>query len=299
VSASQTIASHQIRSSRGALTTHQRTVVEYFNDTAGDYRLLWGTDRNLGLHCGYFDRERRGHDDAVRHMNRVLAETACIEAPVRVLDAGCGIGGSAIWLAENIGAEVVGVNIHPGQIEQARRLAGELRLEERIRFHVADFCATGLEPESFDVVWALESACYAQDKPALIAEAWRLLKPGGRLIVADGFLTRDELTPNERRIVERWQRGWAIPSTPSKCQFARWLCDAGFHDVVCRDITQHVVPSSRRIYRASLLFYPLGIALYWLGLRSAIQTRGIASGYYQYRARRLGLGIYCVFTARK
>jgi hypothetical protein len=47
------------------------------------------------------------------------------------------------------------------------------------------------------------------------------------------------------------------------------------------------------------LFYPVGLALHWLGLRTAVQTRGIASGYYQNVARRRGLGIYCVFTARK
>ncbi len=299
MSLSEVTTARPARLSRPALTLHQRNVVEYFDDTAGDYRLLWGTDRNLGLHCGYFDHRHRRHDDAVRNMNRVLAGLAGIAAGQRVLDAGCGIGGSAIWLAEHLGASVVGVNICAGQIERARRLARERRLDQQLRFHTADYCATGLAAESFDVVWALESACYAQDKSGLLAEAWRLLKPGGRLIVADGFLTRFDLSASERRIVERWQRGWAIPNTPSKGQFARSLCDAGFHDVVCRDITQHVVPSSRRIYRASLLFYPLGVALYWLGLRSAIQTRGIASGYYQHVARRRGLGIYCIFTARK
>jgi cyclopropane fatty-acyl-phospholipid synthase-like methyltransferase len=276
-----------------------RPINDYFDQTHNDYRLLWGVDRHLGLHCGFSDGTQRRHDDAVLHMNRVLATLAGVSAGQGVLDAGCGIGGSAIWLAENLGAHVVGVNINARQVEQARALAHARGLEDRVHFHLADFCATGLAGESFDVVWALESACYALDKRAFLAEARRLLKPGGRLIVADAFLTRADLAADERRLVERWQRGWAIPGVASVEQLGHWLREADFGDVRFQDVTRHVVPSSRRIYLASLLFYPLGLLLYWLGLRTEIQTRGIASGYYQYRARRRGLGVYGIFLAVK
>jgi cyclopropane fatty-acyl-phospholipid synthase-like methyltransferase len=254
------------------MTAHHRLVIDYFDQTHNDYRFLWGIDRHLGLHCGFFDEQRRHHDDAVLHMNRVLSMMAGIGPGVRVLDAGCGIGGSAVWLAADRGAEVVGVNINAKQVEQARRLAYRHRLADRLQFHVADFCATGLASASCDVVWALESACYAEDKPAFLAEARRLLKPGGRLIVADGFLTRDDLDCDEQRIVTPWQRGWAIPGVASVDRYRRWLCETGFRDVDFRDITRHVVPSSRRIFLASVLFYPLGLLLYWLGLRTTLQT---------------------------
>jgi tocopherol O-methyltransferase len=281
------------------MTAQQRQVIDYFDQTHNDYRFLWGIDRHLGLHCGFFDQQRRHHADAVLNMNRVLATLAGISSGQRVLDAGCGIGGSAIWLAENRGACVDGVNINARQVEQARRLARGHLLEDRVQFHVADFCATELAGESFDVVWALESACYAEDKRAFLSEARRLLKPGGRLIVADAFLTRDELAADERRLIEQWQQGWAIPGVTSIDQFGSWLREAGFRDPCFRDITPHVVPSSRRIYLASLLFGPLGLLLHGLGLRTAIQTRGIASGYYQYQARRRGLGVYGIFLAEK
>lgn len=281
------------------MSAQRQSVIDYFDHTHNDYRLLWGIDRHLGLHCGFHDQHHRRHDDAVLQMNRVLAMAANISERDRVLDAGCGIGGSAVWLAENVNASVVGVNINARQVEQAQRLARKRQLEDRLRFRVADYCETELAGESFDVVWALESACYAEDKRAFLSEAHRLLKPGGRLIVADGFLVREDLSPKERRIVERWQSGWAIPNTPSIAQFKRWLREAGFHRVRHRDITDHVVPSSQRIYVAALLFYPLGVLLHWLGLRTAVQTRGIASGCYQYQARRRGLGVYAVFRAEK
>jgi len=143
------------------MTRYQQHVINYFDHPHNDYRLLWGIDRHFGLHCGFFDEHCRRHDDAVLHMNRVLATIADIISGERVLDAGCGIGGSAIWLAENLGASVVGINISAKQVEEARRLARCRRLEDRVQFRVADFCATELASESFDVVWALESACYA------------------------------------------------------------------------------------------------------------------------------------------
>jgi tocopherol O-methyltransferase len=276
---------------------HQQHVVDYFDQTHNDYRLLWGIDRHFSLHCGFFDTERRCHDDAVLHMNRVLTTMAGITPGERILDAGCGIGGSALWLAAKLGVSVVGININAKQVAQARRLAREQRLEDRLQFHVADFCATRLADEAFDVVWALESACYAENPCAFLSECRRVLRPGGRLIIADGFLTRDDLADDEQRVVTRWRRGWAIPGVASIARFRQWLGEAGFRDIAFRDITEHVIPSSRRIYIASLLFYPLGLLLHWIGLRTAIQTQGIASGYYQYQARRRGLGIYGIFRA--
>jgi cyclopropane fatty-acyl-phospholipid synthase-like methyltransferase len=281
------------------MTAHRQAVIDYFDQTHNDYRLLWGIDRHLGMHCGFFDAGHRGHDDAVLNMNQVLASIAGVGPGVRVLDAGCGIGGSAVWLAENLGARVVGVNINERQIEQARRAARARGLEEQVQFQVADFCATGLVGASFDVVWALESACYSEEPREFLAEAHRLLRPGGRLVVADGFLTREKFSEDERQIIERWQGGWAIPGVVSVNRFRECVRGAEFRNIEFREITSHVVPSSRRIYLATLLFYPLGLLLHWLGLRSTIQTRGIASGYYQYQARRRGLGVYGIFLAEK
>ena len=282
------------------MSPHNQQVIEYFDQTHNDYRRLWGIDRHLGLHCGFFDEAHKRHDAAVTNMNRVLAATAGISPGDRVLDAGCGVGGSAIWLAENIsGTSVDGVNINAMQIAIANTHARQRDVQSRVQFHVADFAQTGFADQTFDVVWALESMCYTDDKKRFLEEACRLLKPGGRLVIADGFLTRDDLSSKERKIVERWCRGWAIPNVLTVRRFQQQLGEAGFRKVQFRDVTQHVTPSSRRIYVASLLFYPLGLLLYWAGVRNKIQTRGIASGYYQYVARKTGLGVYGICCARK
>jgi cyclopropane fatty-acyl-phospholipid synthase-like methyltransferase len=281
------------------MTPHQRQVVDYFDQTHDDYRRLWGLDRHLGLHCGYADAAHRRHDDTVAHMNRVLAEAAAVRPTDHVLDAGCGIGGSALWLATHLGCRVTGISLSARQIEYARQFAARRGVGGLVDFHVADYAATGLPAAAFDVVWALESLCHGENKPAMLREAYRLLRPGGRLVVADCFLAREALSPTEQCLVERWQRGWVVPNLAGVGRFQEWLKDAGFHDIRFRDSTPNVAPSSRRVYLLTLLFGPFACLLYALGLRTAVQTRGILSGYYQYRARRRGLGVYGIFTATR
>jgi ubiquinone/menaquinone biosynthesis C-methylase UbiE len=182
------------------MNPHNQHVIDYFDQTHNDYRRLWGIDRHRGLHCGYFDETHSRHDDAVLNMNRIVAETAQIAPGDRVLDAGCGIGGSSFWLTENFAdLSVTGININEMQISIANEHLQQQRHQPTLEFRVADFVQTGLASESFDVVWALESMCYADDKQAFLDEAFRLLKPGGRLVIDDGFLTREELNPQVLR----------------------------------------------------------------------------------------------------
>jgi hypothetical protein len=115
---------------------------------------------------------------------------------------------------------------------------------------------------------------------------------------APGFL------PSRKRkrrlsLTVAYASGSETDGVASIARFRQWLGEAEFRDIAFRDITEHVIPSSRRIYIASVLFYPLGLLLHWIGLRTAMQTRGIASGYYQYQARRRGLGVYGIFRAVK
>ena len=151
-------------------------------------------------------------------MNRILANAGRVSRGTRVLDSGCGIGGSAIWLARNIGAEVTGINLHRQQLAQAEELVRRGQVDSLVSFQREDFSNTRLPAESFDVVWALESMCYAEDKRSFLAESWRVLRPGGRLVVADGFLIKPQLTGAEQAVVDRWCRrvghsqcGWGVP----------------------------------------------------------------------------------------
>lgn len=150
-------------------------IVGYYDETWLDYRILWLNPDNLAVHFGYTDQSTRSHTDALKNMNRVLADRVQIQSGERVLDAGCGVGGSSFWLAKERGAEVVGITLAPGQVGKARSYAARRRLADRVHFEVADFTATPFPDASFDVVWAVESLCHAPDKAAFYQEAARLL----------------------------------------------------------------------------------------------------------------------------
>src|SRR5262249_51577782 len=145
------------------------------------------------------DASTRGARDELLNTNRVLADVARIGPDARVLDAGCGVGGSAVWLARHTGARVLGLTLSPRQARHARAFARHHDVARQVEIGVRDYLHTHLPDRSFDVVWALESSCYAADKRAFLREAFRLLAPGGRLVLGDGFLLRAPRTARERR----------------------------------------------------------------------------------------------------
>ena len=274
-------------------------VIDYYDQCHVDYKILWRSHRNLCIHFGYFDAEHSSHGMALSNMNRVLAARVGVTGEDSVLDAGCGVGGSAMWLAEHCGARVCGVNIQPRHLELARREAKERGLDHLIRFEERNYCDTGFADESFDVVWALESVCHCVDKLAFIGEAYRVLEPGGRIMVADFFQFQAGLGGDQQRRMRLWLDGWSLPNLAHMEEFRDGLESAGFTEVCCDDITSNVVRSSRRIWKASLIMLPLSRPLEVLGVRSQRQTANVVASYHQYTTMCDGLWGYAVFTASK
>src|SRR5829696_937281 len=115
---------------------HVRKLIAYFEDTKVDYRLWWATSTALAKHFGFYDEQTTTHAEALLNMNRELAGRAKLHSSDRVLDAGCGVGGSAIWLAREFGVRVVGVNLVPGEIDRGRRYARRRNVADRVTFEL-------------------------------------------------------------------------------------------------------------------------------------------------------------------
>jgi len=273
-------------------------VTEYYNQCHTDYQWIWGVKRNLGFHYGFYDIGIKDHDRAVVRMNEVLASRAHITPADKVLDAGCGIGGSVIWLAKNIGCRAVGININENQLKIAKDLARRNNVDGLVEFLVEDFTDTGLADGSFDVVWALESACYAERKDDFAKEAYRLLVEGGRIVVADGFLA-EGLSEDQKTAVRKWTEGWAVPNLATVSEFTTILGRCGFANIVSEDITRYILPSSVRMHMAAITLFPIGKIMESLGLRSKVQTANIISAREQYNTLAKGYWKYCIFTARR
>ncbi|UCD07485.1 MAG: methyltransferase domain-containing protein [Candidatus Aenigmatarchaeota archaeon] len=274
-------------------------IIKYYNECTREYQLAWANKHNLAMHYGFWDSGVKKHSESLLRMNQFLAEKAGIKAGERVLDAGCGIGGSSIWLAENLGAIVTGINISQKQIDMAKRFARERGVENLVKFYNRDFIDTKFPNKSFDVVWEIESMCHADDKRDFLKETWRILKKGGRLIVADGFQKKEIFSKDEQRVMNEWLSGWAVPNLPKIRDFENYLKSLKFRKIEFLDITQNVMPTSRRIYRLSVFGLPLWRLLKSLGLRTETQVNNLVAGIRQHRILKDGLGAYGVFYAEK
>lgn len=144
-----------------------------------------------------------------------------------VLDAGCGSGLTACYLAKTIGCKIMGIDISPQMIEKAGLRAEKEGVSHLVEFKVADVCNLPFPNNHFDVVMA-ESITVFLDKVKVYQEFYRVLKPEGRVADLEMALLR-ELPPNLRRQMEECFG----PST-NPLPFEEWLSaisQAGFQDV--------------------------------------------------------------------
>jgi tocopherol O-methyltransferase len=274
-------------------------VLRYYDATWFDYRVLWMNHRNRSMHLGYWDADTHGHADSLLRMNHVIAELAGIRPGERVLDAGCGVGGTALWLAAERGATVVGVSVHGRQVQRARRYAESRGLSDRCSFSRQDYAQLRCDDASFDVVWALESVCHAADKRPFLAEAYRVLRPRGRLVVADFFRTPRPHTPEGEAQLADWLQGLAMADLPTTEEFRTWVGEAGFGPLRVEDISAQVVPSLLRLYRLGTTFIVGETVLHGLGLRSGAAHGNIRSSRSIWTTFRSGLWHYAIIVGSK
>ncbi|MFZ9215972.1 MAG: methyltransferase domain-containing protein [Vulcanococcus sp.] len=161
---------------------------------------LWGDHVHLG-HYGNPPGHRDFRQAKEAFVHELVHWSGMDQLPPgsRVLDVGCGIGGSARILARDYGFEVLGISISPGQIARAEELTPE---GLSCRFKVMDALDLKLSDGSFDAVWSVEAGPHMPDKQRYADELLRVLKPGGLLAVADWNRRDPGVKPLNR--LERW-----------------------------------------------------------------------------------------------
>jgi len=125
----------------------------------------------------------------------ISAASSSAESPLNVLDVGCGVGGTSRYLARALpGSTVTGITLSPNQVKRAQALAIE-QSTPNAKFQVTNALAMTFPDNSFDVVWACESGEHMPDKQKYIDEMMRVLKPGGKFVMATWCQRDDEKVP--------------------------------------------------------------------------------------------------------
>jgi cyclopropane fatty-acyl-phospholipid synthase-like methyltransferase len=274
-------------------------ISRYYDLSETHYRRIWKLDKSRSLHYGYWDESTKNFHEALVNINKILSETAGIKTGERVLDAGCGVGGSSVWLAKERGCKVVGISLNQRQINKATGFAIQAGLDDDVVFEQNDYNNTGYASGAFDIVWGIESICYADEKRKFLQEAHRLLKPGGRIILAD-FFKEKGLDEKNTRLVTQWANGWAINDFSTKEEFEEGLLSVGFTNIKILDITPNIMRSAKKLYR-SWFFGIVGAKLYHFFNKNAtsLGRNNVHNAWLQYKTLKKGLWKYLIVKAER
>jgi ubiquinone/menaquinone biosynthesis C-methylase UbiE len=167
-----------------------------------------------------------------------------------LLDVACGAGGPALRIAERTGCSVTGIDIHEHALTTARALAAERGLAGRAEFRAAD-AGGGLPfPEaSFNAITCIDAINHFPERPRLIAEWVRVLKPGGRVLFTDPITVTGPLTNSE--VAVRTSAGFylLVPHGYDEGVIAQ----CGLTLLVCEDVTRNMakIAGARHAARAA------------------------------------------------
>jgi len=248
-------------------STLYQQIQQLYDASSGLWEQVWGEHMHHGYYGadGNLKKERRqAQIDLIEELlgwagvpsNQALCE------PYRILDVGCGIGGSTLYLTEKFGSiaqnnlkldggvdrvTATGITLSPVQANRAIERAKIAGLESNVNFLVADALNMPFPDESFDLVWSLESGEHMPDKIKFLQECCRVLKPGGTLILATWCHrplgeSAGELTDAERKELAEIYRVYALPYVISLPEYEEIVRSLPFTSIRTADWSKAVAP---------------------------------------------------------
>ena len=208
-------------------------VAAHYDELDAFYREIWGEH----VHHGYWATGAEPPDQAAEALVDLVADRLDLAPGLTVCDIGCGYGATAQTLAERHDVRVTGVTVSGTQASVAHArvpAAGSLEIRH------LDWLANDLPSMSCDRAYAIESSEHMADKGRFFAEAHRVLKPGGRLVVC-AWLTRPAPRPWEVRwLLEPICREGRLPGMGDEADYLGLARDAGFVTVASEDLSEGV-----------------------------------------------------------
>lgn len=280
---------------------NKEDIINYYQDCKKDYKLIWRLEKVWGIHFGYFEPGDKSLSGAILKMNDQIIANANISKSSMVLDAGCGYAGTAMHIANKKHCHIEAITIVDEQVSTANKIIKEKGLDKYINVTNQDFTKTNFKDNTFDVIYGIESICHAFNKKAFLKEAYRILKPGGKLLILDGFNSKekDEYTAKEKEILKNFTNGWAVDSLASANFFINTSKELGFINQEYDNITDKTIKTSKILYLASFPAYIVDFFGRLFKKRTKYDKGNVIGARYQYIGLKKHLWEYGFFRAIK
>ena len=218
-------------------------MVDFYNEATEDYQ-FWSTDFNM--HFGYFIPFKTNvlrRDSMLNQMNhQVLKRLKLPQEKALLVDLGCGMGGTMRYaLKRHKDLAAFGVTLSNFQV----RTGNQLLQHSNGTILKENYNHTSFASESFDGATAIESFCHSGHGKKSFQEAFRILKSGGKLVIADAFLKKDpnELCLGSDYAYQKLCSHWSLEQLGSIESVKELLKEVGFRKVRIEDISLRVAPS--------------------------------------------------------
>ncbi|MEA5465862.1 methyltransferase domain-containing protein [Leptothoe sp. PORK10 BA2] len=226
----------------------------FYDESSQLWEQVWGEH----MHHGYYGPDSR--TASPQEAQRLLIEKILawghepVSSPETILDVGCGIGGSTLYLASKYRAQATGITLSPVQAARAAARADAAGLGDHVQFQVADALAMPFADDSFDLVWSLESGEHMADKGQFLRECCRVLKPGGRLLVATWCHRppTPPLTAPEQDHLAQIYRLYHLPYVISLPEYAALAQDLPLGELKTADWSEAVAPFWQDVVKSAL-----------------------------------------------
>lgn len=267
-------------------------IANFWDQLSEGWRLVWGPH----IHHGYYENNQSINPlEAQEKLIEKLAELLEIPPNAKILDVGCGMGGSSLYLASKYQAIVTGITLSQKQVVLATQQAQEKNIKN-VHFKIEDALALeSLADNSFDILWSLESCEQFFDKNLFIEQAFRVLKPGGKLVLATWCSSHDEY---EGKLAKKYRKlclAFDLPYMPTIQRYQTLLTAKNFIVKQSLDWSNFVKKSwdvGISLLNAYTFFQILKIGG-WRALRFAKQVTMMQEAFQQNRVQ------YGVFLATK
>lgn len=231
--------------SSGAVS--KQAIRQHYDSFAGFYRAFWGDH----IHHGLFLRGNESSKQAQIQLLEHCAALSGIRQRARVLDVGCGHGGTSIYLAQHYGCRVTGLTLSPRQAELAARAGRRARLNGLVEFVVADADDYEFGSNRYDTIWTMESSEHFAEKARYFHNAAAALAPGGMLLLA--AWTGDMESPRVAEVA----RIFLCPELQTAADYRSQMQDARFSIVLEQDLSSQVVRTWEICRRRTRLAAPV------------------------------------------